>query len=79
MTGFRLLASAFGFCGVAALCGGVHFAYAQSDVATVSGSMPPGANITDPYLAAWMRLAPDWTPKPLTPGLDYAQRNPALR
>lgn len=25
MTGFRLLASAFGFCGVAALCGGVHF------------------------------------------------------
>lgn len=32
---------------------------------------PPGADIPDPYLAAWARLTADRTAKPLTAGVDY--------
>lgn len=32
---------------------------------------PGQPNVKDPYLAGWLRLTPDRSPKPLKPGVDY--------
>ncbi|WP_042338549.1 LVIVD repeat-containing protein [Paraburkholderia ferrariae] len=74
-------ALAFLVAAAATLAVGAQAAAADDAAASAAASSPAAATgtpgtpgepkVQDPYLAGWLRLTPDRSPKPLKPGVDY--------